>query len=445
MEDKWLQLHIQDDIKEIDLFWVLTKFYEKTVRVNLENDAITKIRNSIINVYGKLTEFCKKYNYNFSNLETWLYPNPKDRSSISLIELQKIYAILGLSVKELYSDIKTFQLQSGKEFELKVRKIKLDNHFFYGLGLYLGEGINETKIKSAIGVANTNFEIIKFALNWFSKYFGIDRKHFTLVCEINNNDESALIKSRISKYLDVNQDEIKIRIKPRNKRPCIDLMYNCKLLRLIIEWLKVYSPLILLSDVSSFGKSYLQGLLDGEGDVTKSKYRVRARMYDTYALDIAEIICRKLGMSPKRENPTSLYIEGRDFPKLKAFGPFRFHKQRQTMFNLRIKNLSYLRVENNGLMKLCLESLSRINGFSTARGLAGKLGRVDNYSIRETLKKANELDYTAVIGNGNKHSPMKFMITDKGKLFLDEDKKFTENRIQLLMGNLVKRAESYGS
>ena len=76
---------------------------------------------------------------------------------------------------------------------------------FFGAGIYWGEGIK----KSKTGVTNSNPEVIKTAMKWFTEIWGINRGDFTARIHINmiHNKRLAIVEEYWIKELNISKEQ----------------------------------------------------------------------------------------------------------------------------------------------------------------------------------------------------------------------------------------------
>lgn len=74
-----------------------------------------------------------------------------------------------------------------------------------GAGLYWGEGTKKDKVR----ITNSNPAIIKFAIHWFSKVWGISKEDFTLHVIINriHKDRVSIVEKHWSELTSISMDQ----------------------------------------------------------------------------------------------------------------------------------------------------------------------------------------------------------------------------------------------
>lgn len=245
-------------------------------------------------------------------------------------EFHNLCKKLNISKDELYSKIKYFKYgKQGKWVKIN-RILPLSEDVAYFLGLFAGEGTKS--MSKQLQISNTNIQIIKFVRNFYEKSLNVKKEsikaYVGLPLNIKDFDKSKFESSfRLEENIYCRYESYRRKIK-------VSLTATSGIYRLIIECLLKHIPSIAKN--KNLGLSYLRGLSDGEGCISKSGNRMVfvISMNNSHFLDIAELVLLKYGCKTRREKPKDkkstkdrLIIHARDFSKLKEIKIFRFRKE----------------------------------------------------------------------------------------------------------------------
>lgn len=427
---------------QVDTYKILSKI--PCIRVNLKQKFVDYTRKEIRNKYKNFMNCARTLGFptiedeDYTPLKTWLRENKEYRSAIPIVDLLKLSDKLGIAKKEIYRNILSFQIWAGKEYK-PLRFLPINKDLAYGLGLYIAEGKNTDKKFHRVGIANSEENILKFVVYWFQKYLNIPVENLKFYANLPFKEDITKIKKGISEKFLCSTNMIRCYKNREAISVTVDIVIDCKALRLLIEWLKTNMMPIFCKDVN-LGLAFVQGVFDGEGHIRKTRPELIVEMKDTQILDICELILRKTGVTPNRhKNGEVLTIEERDFPILKKIRPFRFHRERMIVFEKICDRINIIRAPRNQAMTKIMRPLKNERGL-TVKELTARTGYKE--SSRDTIfrmyKKAKECGYVTMIGGGTKFEPYKISITKGGLEYLQRCEKIKSSRVQTLEKKLME-------
>ncbi len=86
------------------------------------------------------------------------------------------------------------------------RIITVDQEFFEGLGLYIGEGEKSNK-PTRISFTNSDLNLLKFFISWLKKYFGLDKANLKFIVIGSKNSKLININKRWAELLGLSTDQ----------------------------------------------------------------------------------------------------------------------------------------------------------------------------------------------------------------------------------------------
>ncbi len=236
-----------------------------------------------------------------------------------------------------------------KKIEIK-RHIQLDQEFFEGLGLYIGEG-EKCEGTKRVSFMNGDLEILKTFINWLEKYFGLNKCNLKLNVVGSKNSEiknlnkkwSTLLNLPISKF---NQPGV-----PKTNPGNIERV-NVKFHSIIFHKTLLDIAAIALEEMKTnreWGIGFLRGFYAAEGcpEVRRNRNHtlngVNLCGKDLEILNLIHEILLKNGISCKppkkckngrnKDGQYELDIYGyMNFIKLKELDIFKNSKSRKNIF-----------------------------------------------------------------------------------------------------------------
>jgi len=153
-------------------------------------------------------------------------------------------------------------------------KLKLDRKTCSAFGLIQAEGVKKSYY-SEVQFANTEFEIVKFVLDYFEEYFYIPRNIWRCVVSCKRTNDYDRIISYWSKNCNIPAEKVKLVPRPVERFKSAE--YGCATLRLANS--AFYSIILAILNFCKNELSektllayYLSGLLAGDGTVKLNKY-----------------------------------------------------------------------------------------------------------------------------------------------------------------------------
>jgi hypothetical protein len=279
------------------------------------------------------------------------------KAKFKTIDLIKIgcpiieYKNKGKYVKIWYKNSKGSQ---PKPILLK-REIIINEKFFEGLGLYIGE-CERSKKGKAMSFTNSDMNIIKFIINWLEEYFGISKKE--LGCTVISPRENPTINQRWSKILglEINQfTKPSIPISNPGNKERARIFRNLILYRILFE--VIFEEIMKLClNVNSWGNGLLRGFYAAEGSVSLRKKKINQIYVSSKDISTLNIIYQLFQQrkiipnSPPKEckkgrNKDNQYeikiFSLENFKKAKKIDLFKLNRERHINFNEGLKKLMH--------------------------------------------------------------------------------------------------------
>ena len=144
--------------------------------------------------------------------------------------------------------------------------IDLDENFFEGLGLAIGDGLNNPSTRNThFNFANTDMLLVNKMVEWLTK-FNIQKIGAYLIVPLGTNKD---VIDKISHELDKRVGKVNVYFKDRTLKPRVMIQVSNSIFQMV--YLSLFSQLksTILHNVS-FRRSFLSGLFAAEGHVKHS-------------------------------------------------------------------------------------------------------------------------------------------------------------------------------
>lgn len=265
----------------------------------------------------------------------------------------------------------------GKTEFLLPKKIKLDKTFFIGLGLSIGDGLNNPNKRNIhYNFSNTNLDLIKLAYKWLIDYLKINKKFIEIYFIFPKgfrNRKNILIK--FEKVLNISKNCIKCYSKERHRQPIAILQISNAIFQHF--YLNLFNKLNnKILNNKEFRISFLSGLFAAEGHIKHSVYGTIESIQFSFdpkrEISLAKFIRRcllKEGIKSKIDPKKSLYFCG--YEKMLKFyirGLVDIHVKKKNKFLGLCSNAEIIvhlkRDLINKLKTLSQSSLSKLLGCS---------------------------------------------------------------------------------
>jgi hypothetical protein len=285
----------------------------------------------------------------------------------------------------------------------------------YIVGLYDAEGEQDLK---RIYLVNSNFTIIIKSLEWFEKKFGVPKSKICIEIELPENyqfvlpDELRNFQVRIYTNRGIRKPCYKIRVMSKyyiEKFKELKQNIYLKILKELNDAKKLNYPNTI--DFSKTALCYLQGIFDGDGSIHLIGMNSLLPMLfiETILLSVFKYNARiREGYSTKYViHIKNKYLQN----KLKEIKLFRFNYKRMAKLNnLKIKQIQLRGID--GLIKLLM--------ILKTPKTKSEIFNLLNCECKFVVRKAIKLGLIKKYGKGTKYDPFNFIISDKGKNFINK-------------------------
>ena len=261
--------------------------------------------------------------------------------------------------------------------------IPLDEFFITGLGLSIGDGLNNPDLTNThYTFANTTPDLIKYNYLWLTKYFKLNKNKIQ-VYGLNRIDcDENKDKKIISSLLKINYNKIKIYKTNRNNKLDIiiqlgDVIFQTLYLRLF----KTLKKIIVKN--KEYRRAFLKGLFAAEGHVKHSVYGTIESL--TFAFNqkteegVAKFIkdcLRREGIKSKTDKNGHLYFCGYEqMIKFYLGGMISLNKEKERKF-LNLCKIARVQIHinknsidgfSNSIHKMTKENKFNLNSISKYR------------------------------------------------------------------------------
>mgnify|MGYP001567293215 CR=1 FL=1 len=315
----------------------------------------------------------------------------------------------------------------------------LDEHFYEGLGLFLGDADIHRIEKGHLTFCNKDKDICIFAKKWLEKYFLIDNDYLTILIQYKN-DNPHLIEDW-AKLLNFPKNRILKRYSSRHKNETMQLQVNSVVFRKYFEIILKESLEKNFRDNSLLRSAFLRGIFAAEGNIgidykEKKPYISQISFnLNINEKDLQEIICsilKKEGITfkiYKRLNKNSLEIiiqNWNNYWKLYNIKTFELCLRKKTNFNAILNELKVYPLISKELINFLFYKTNL-----TQKELAKKLntyqGNISKISSGNMCLNLNQFNIIISHINLNKKLILnKIKALRIGNLTIIEDPRFKE-------------------
>lgn len=263
----------------------------------------------------------------------------------------------------------------SKEIEIK-RFVKLDDLFFEGLGLWVGEGGRS----KGLYFGNTSPELLQHFLNFTKEKIGIEREEFKATINVPADRDGNATKEKWSKMLQIPlKNFTSICLDPRINREYVQVYVNGTILAELMKSLaEKLGPEI--SSNERYAASFLRGIFAAEGQVALKKsgvlFHIDFSSANTEIVSLLKKCLGSLGISSGKYIPQSLKfpIYGRrNFDCIRELGIHVLHPEKCVKFELGLSKYKRYQMNGEEARALILQQLS--SGPKTYDELAAALGK----------------------------------------------------------------------
>ncbi len=271
-----------------------------------------------------------------------------------------------LYCKEYNKTIKVwYQPKTRGKIEVILPKyIKLDKNFILGLGLSIGDGLNNpSKYNTHYNFSNTNLELTKIVYNWLKNYFKI-KKNKIQIYAIKNRVIFEEEINQICKKLKIKKEKIRIYNYKRNKKLEVILQLSSPIFQcLYLNLLKNIQNIIIKN--KNYRRAFLKALFAAEGHVKHSIYKTLESIIFSFnpktEVKLAQFVkkcLKKEEINCKINNNGIIYFCS--YEKMLKFynlGLIELNKEKEDKFiKLYNHSIIYLYFKNNFIRKITKES-----------------------------------------------------------------------------------------
>lgn len=143
--------------------------------------------------------------------------------------------------------------------------INLDNGFYEGLGLFLGDADLNRKEKRHLTFVSIDKDIASYALNFLKRYFNVKLEDITFLVQYNKTNKNLF--GEWSSYLKIPKNKILTRYSSRHKEEAIHIQVNGVVFRKTFELIIKEALSNNFLSKKSLRRSLLRGLFATEGNI----------------------------------------------------------------------------------------------------------------------------------------------------------------------------------
>ncbi len=214
------------------------------------------------------------------------------------------------------------------------RRIKLDELFFEGLGLWVGEGAKD----KGLYFGNSSPELLLHFLKFVEEKLGINRQNFKVTLNVSPTRDAEATKNKWSKILQIPPKNFtRICMDPRISREYAQIYFNGIVLVEVMKTLqKKLKPEI--SSIKEFAIPFLRGMFAAEGQVAFRKNGAFHITFSSANLELVSFLKKSLHsidiasgkyMPQNRKFPIYGY---RNLRRFKEFGIHILHPEKRIKF-----------------------------------------------------------------------------------------------------------------
>ncbi len=265
---------------------------------------------------------------------------------------------------------------SGSKRIVLNRFIELDDLFFEGLGLWVGEGGKN----KGLYFGNSSLELLLHFLRYVERKLGICRRNFKVTLNVPTTNDGWTSKKKWSDPLQIPAKNFtRICIDPRISREYAQIYFNSIVLVELMKTLqKKLEPEIL--STKEFAVPFLRGMFAAEGQVALRKHGALHATFSTADPELLSLLKESLGLigiSSGKYMPQSRKFPIYGYKNLKRFkglGIHTLHPEKRTKFELGFSNYKRINIlRGDEARALILQQLA--SGPKTYDELAAALGK----------------------------------------------------------------------
>ncbi len=345
-----------------------------------------------INESKRLNEISMKGSFKFKkkSLKILDKDNKKYLDVLSILPEKSRYGLpfFEKSMSKNYVKVWYQPKTRGKTEYVFPKEIELNEFFFTGLGLSVGDGLNNPSIRNThYNFANINFELVYLIIDWLRSYFNISLdtiQLFLVIPKRNTSLKESCLKD-ISKIFP--EKEVKVYVQDRNKNPSLSMQLgNSVFQSFYLNLFKSIRKIIIENE--KYRRTFLKGLFAAEGHIKHSVYDTIEGIGFSFnpkeEIEIANFVKRSLikeGIKSKINKNGYIYFCGYEgMLKFFLLGIMDLHKEKRNKFIKLINNIKKYKVS----IYLKREIMKKISKFSQQE-LAQSIG-LSQSSVSDWIK-----------------------------------------------------------
>ncbi len=294
--------NIEDGKQREDCY--IIDFLPLTLKV-YDNNFMDYLKEKIISKYKKLGILAKEMSINYGRFYSVFYNKAKHRHRLTLEEVKKIVSKLGLDWDENKLKIRVFGTTRSRGYRLL--KNKLNEEIMYLVGLVASDGC-VTKRKNGLHVQFTNSEsaLIEEFDSIIGSLFGMETKRYYAFPRVYKSKNLKIVSKKKVTILHVNNSILGWLLKEMG----VGKVGKVGKVKWTGEEISKLS--------GNLVASFLRGLFDGDGHVTKAHLLISSGSYRQSQHTL--LLLKKLGISSYITKTTRGYQVGtRSFDDYKKF------------------------------------------------------------------------------------------------------------------------------
>lgn len=236
-------------------------------------------------------------------------------------------------------------------------KILLDEKFFIGFSLSIGDGLNNPSIQNThYNFVNKNFYLVKIVYNWLINYFNIEEKDIQFQLFTNNKDNSNSI-NKIANLFHIKKNRIKVYHSNRHRGCTLVIQTSNRIFQTVYLNLFGTSKNKIINN-TKFRRAFLKGLFAAEGHMKHSVYNTIESIHfclnpktESELADFIQECLLRENINSKNNKKGAIYFCGyENMLRFYLLGIMDIHEKKRNKFLKLIKNARFsLHFKENSL------------------------------------------------------------------------------------------------
>lgn len=291
-------------------------------------------------------------------------------SYINISEILPTRTKYGFEIQKeiLRNKILTWYKTQGRTVEFTFpRKLILNDKFFIGFGLSIGDGLNNPSIENThYNFSNSNFYLVKIISDWLEEFFEISSNKlqiFLYTKTSNKNVKNSILE--VEKLFSIKSAKLRIYFSERHSKDVLMIQTSNTIFQLIYSRLFHYLMPIIITN-TNFRRSFLKGLFAAEGHIKRSIYNTIEHIDFSFnpnnETSLAEFIQNCLlieGIKANIKKDIVYFCGYENMLKFYVISIIDLHKDKKEKFIRLCRNAHIIAHFNNGLLDKLRNKISQ--------------------------------------------------------------------------------------